>query len=193
LEHILTPLRQFCPQVLTPSVSSRAQAKLFSQRRLYRQDRFAAYFASARPKTMNLDKVAWLGFPFGQGSPLPAPQTQRLAQLLETPILHAEQAADLSLVLVGRRLTEAELALIGKEMAQDKIFWVNWGNLELRLVGLLDADLMSLGLGLLLPSPWERRQVILHTPLPYPILARVRFCRLGKLRLDLTGAELPPP
>jgi polynucleotide 5'-kinase involved in rRNA processing len=73
------------------------------------------------------------------------------------------------------------------------VYWVNWGNLELRLVGLLGADLLTLGLGLLLPSPWERRQIIIHTPLPSRLLDRVKFCRLGKLRLDLTGQELPLP
>ena len=71
------------------------------------------------------------------------------------------------------------------------MYWVNWGTLELRLVGLLDEKLLTLGLGLLLPSPWERRQIMIHTPLPSRWLDRVKFCRLGKIRLDLAGEELP--
>ena len=95
-------------------------------------------------------------------------------------------------MIIGRRsLTDSEINLACQELERKRISWVNWGNLELRLVGLLDADLLTLGLGLLLPSDWERRQIIIHTPLPSRLLDRVKFCRLGKIRLDFTGQELP--
>ena len=103
----------------------------------------------------------------------------------------AATAADLSLCLVGRRLAESAIALAGEELRPENIHWVNWNTLELRLVGLLDEKLLTLGLGLLLPSAWERRQIIIHTPLPSRLLDRVRFCRLGEIRLGLTGEELP--
>jgi polynucleotide 5'-hydroxyl-kinase GRC3/NOL9 len=192
LEPILTPLRLFCTKVITLPVSSQAQAKVSSQRRLYRRERFAAYFAPARPRALPLDQVTWLGFPFGQGSPWSDIHKKRLGQLLETPILHAEAVSDRHTIIVGRRLTGSETVLASRELGQQQVFWVNWANLELRLVGLLDERLLTLGLGLLLPSPWERRQIILHTPLPSRRLETVQFCRLGKLRLDLTGEELPP-
>ncbi len=190
LEPILAPLRQFCPQVLTLPVSSQAQPKLWPQRRLYRQERFGAYLAAARPQSIALQTAIWLGFPFGQGEPWPLEQQKRLGDLLKAPVLHAEKTSGSSFVIVGRRLTESEMALAGQEMGQEGVYWVNWGNLELRLVGLLDADLLTLGLGLLLPSPWERQQIIIHTPLPSRLLDRVKFCRLGKIRLDVTGEEL---
>ena len=88
-------------------------------------------------------------------------------------------------------MTESDIALAGQELGQERRYWVNWGTLELRLVGLLDENLLTLGLGLLLPSPWERRQIMIHTPLPSRLLDRVKFCRLGKMRLDLAGEELP--
>jgi polynucleotide 5'-kinase involved in rRNA processing len=122
---------------------------------------------------------------------LPEAQKQRLSQLLGTSVYHAEKAAGLSIFIVGSRITESEIALACQELGQQGVYWVNWGNLELRLVGLLGADLLTLGLGLLLPSPWERRQIIIHTPLHSQLLDRVKFCRLGKLRLDPTGLELP--
>ena len=147
----------------------------------------------ACPRSLHLDQVVWLGFPFGQGLPWLGPQIQRLDQLLETPVLHAEAVSDTHLIIVAGRLTESDLSLASPELGGKQIVWVNWSNLELRLVGLLDDRLLALGLGLLLPSPWERRQIILHTPLPSRLLARVRFCRLGKIRLDLTGEELPLP
>jgi polynucleotide 5'-hydroxyl-kinase GRC3/NOL9 len=191
LEPILAPLRQYGPEVLTLPVSSQAQPKLFTQRRLYRQERFAAYFTAARPRAVPLDTVVWLGFPFGQGPPLPGPQIQQLSQLLATPVLHAEKTAGITIFIVESSLTESEIALAGQELGPEGMYWVNWGTLELRLVGLLDEKLLTLGLGLLLPSPWERRQIMIHTPLPSRLLDRVKFCRLGKMRLDLAGEELP--
>jgi polynucleotide 5'-hydroxyl-kinase GRC3/NOL9 len=193
LEPILAPLRQFCPRVLDLPVSSQARARLYAERRLYRQDRFAAYFAGARAVPIPLDEAVWLGFPFGQGTPLAAEQQQKLANLLGTQVWHAEKAAGVSLVIVNRHLSEAEIALAGPELGEPGVSWVNWENLELRLVGLLDASLLTLALGLLLPSPWERRQINIHTPLPSRLLAQVKFVRLGKIRLDLDGQELPHP
>ena len=188
LEPILTPLRQCCPHVLTLPVSDQARTRLFTERRLYRQERFAAYFASASPRHLELDKVVWLGFPFGQGPSWPEAQKQRLSQLLGTDILHAETATDSRIMIIGRRsLTDSEINLACQELERKRISWVNWGNLELRLIGLLDANLLTLGLGLLLPSDWERRQINIHTPLPSRLLDRVKFCRLGKIRLDFDG------
>jgi polynucleotide 5'-hydroxyl-kinase GRC3/NOL9 len=191
LEPIIAPLRQYGPEVLTLPVSSQAQPKLFTQRRLYRQERFAAYFSAACPRAVPLDTVVWLGFPFGQGPPLPGPKILQLSQLLATPVLHAEKIAGITIFIVESSLTESEIALAGQELGPEGMYWVNWGTLELRLVGLLDDKLLTLGLGLLLPSLWERRQIMVYTPLPSRLLDRVKFCRLGKIRLDLTGEELP--
>ena len=192
LEPILTPLRQCCPQVQNLPVSDQARTRLFTERRLYRQECFAAYLASATPRHLNLDKIIWLGFPFGQGPPWPEYQQQRLSQHLGVDILHAEGATDgRFLIIGGRSLTNSEIHLVCQELGQKKISWLNWGNLELRLIGLLDRNLLALGLGLLLPSDWERRRIFIHTPLPSHLLDRVKFCRLGKIRLDFTGEELP--
>ena len=137
----------------------------------------------------------WPGWVFPSARDCPGPNLRYSdsSQLLETPVLHAEAVYWTRLIIVAGRLIESEISLACRELGRQPMVWVNWGNLELRLVGLLDANLLALGLGLLLPSPWERRQIILHTPLPSRLLARVKFCRLGKIRLDLTGEELPLP
>jgi polynucleotide 5'-hydroxyl-kinase GRC3/NOL9 len=193
LEPVLAPLRYFCPHVLTLSVSSQARSKLFTQRRLYRQERFAGYFASACPQALDLDKVVWLGFPFGQGPVWSEAQQEQLGQLLGQEILRAETDGQTSRVLLAGRLTRAEIASVCQELSLKSLNLVDWAHIELRLVGLLDTNLLTLGLALLLPSDWQRRQIFIHTPLPFRLLNQVKFCRLGKLHLDLTGQELPPP
>ncbi|MBM4289433.1 MAG: hypothetical protein FJ135_15035 [Deltaproteobacteria bacterium] len=193
LEPLLRPLRALRgSEVLTLPVSHRAQAKLYGQRRLYRQERFAAYFAAAHPQALPLTRVSWLGFPFGQGKPWPLKQMVRLEELLEVPVLHAERTHRGALLLTGQR-PAGELAQAARELGVEAISWVAWPYLEQRLVGLLNDDLLCLGLGLLLPSPWERREIILLTPLSSHLVSQVRFCRLGKIRLDPDGRELPFP
>jgi polynucleotide 5'-hydroxyl-kinase GRC3/NOL9 len=191
LEPVLTALQHFCPHVLTLPVSSQARSKLFTQRRLYRQERFAGYLASASPQALDLDKIVWLGFPFGQGSTLSEAMQEQLGQLLGQEILHAENDGQTTRALIAGRLTGAEIASICQELALKALRLVDWALLELRLVGLLDADLLTLALGLLLPSDWRRRRIFIQTPLPHRLLNRVKFCRLGNLRLDLSGQELP--
>lgn len=191
LEPILAPLRQFGPRPLTLPVSRRAQMKPLAQRFLFRQERFAAYFAISQPQALPLEGLLWLGFPFGQGPSLAPERLQQVQDMSVARILHAETAAGAVHLLVHGRLTAPETARIQQELGQPKVSWTPWSHLEMRLVGLLDDQLLCLGLGLLLPSPWERRQVLLHTPLPPRLLAQVRFCRLGRLRLDPSGQELP--
>ena len=193
LEPILAPLRQFCPHTLTLPVSPQAQIKPFAQRFLYRQERFAAYFTASRPQQINLEGLIWLDFPFGQGPPLPPVQFQGLQALVAAPLLHAETAAGTLHLLLAGRLSAPEAARIREQLGQEKVSWTPWSHLEMRLVGLLDAQFLCLVLGLLLASPWLRQQIVLHTPLPARLLAQVKLCRLGRLRLDLSGQELPRP
>ncbi len=192
LASILAPLQRFRPEaVLTLPVSAQAQPKPFQQRRLYRQERFAAYFQTARLRHFPLEHLAWLGFPFGQGRLLPAASQQWLGQILNhTPVLRAEEVAQGFIVLVDRRLTESDLAATEAELGQKKIYWAQWRQLEYRLVGLLDRHLLTLALGLLPPSPWNHQFLGIVTPLPADRLSQVKFCRLGKMRLSPDGQEL---
>ena len=73
----------------------------------------------------------------------------------------------------------------------DHVHWLSWEALQLRLVGLLDGRHRTLALGLILPIAWDRANLALLTPLAPEAAAQVRFVKLGKLRLNLEGQELP--
>ena len=51
---------------------------------------------------------------------------------------------------------------------------------------------LVLALGLLLPSPWAEGRLHVCTPLPAAEMPRVRSLSLGRLKVSLTGRELPP-
>ncbi len=72
----------------------------------------------------------------------------------------------------------------------DQVHWLTWPSIHWRLVGLLDGRRRTLGLGLILPGTWVPETLTLWSPLPPPALPRVRFLKVGKLRLNLRGQEL---
>ena len=73
----------------------------------------------------------------------------------------------------------------------DHIHWLSWEPLQLRLVGPLDGRRQTPGPGWILPAPWDRRALAMLTPLTPEAASLVRFVKLGKLRLNLEGQELP--
>ncbi len=63
--------------------------------------------------------------------------------------------------------------------------------LQSLLVGLLDGRHRTLALGLILPAPRDRENLALLTPLAPEAAPLVHFVKLGKLRLNQEGEELP--
>ena len=57
-------------------------------------------------------------------------------------------------------------------------------------MGLLDGGRRTLGLGLIIPGPWDPENLALWTPVAPEALSRVRFVKVGKMRLNLRGQEL---
>ncbi|OGR08747.1 MAG: hypothetical protein A3K23_02285 [Desulfobacca sp. RBG_16_58_9] len=62
--------------------------------------------------------------------------------------------------------------------------------MHLRLVGFLDGARRTLALGLILPSAWDQEEMVFWTPLTTDAAPRVRFLKVGKMRVTLTGKEL---
>jgi polynucleotide 5'-kinase involved in rRNA processing len=73
----------------------------------------------------------------------------------------------------------------------DQVHWLSWEGLQWRLVGLLDGRYRTLALGLILPGPWDREALALLTPLAPAAATQVRQVKLGKMRLNREGQELP--
>jgi hypothetical protein len=58
-------------------------------------------------------------------------------------------------------------------------------------VGLLSAARRTLALGLILPDPGDPDLAAFWTPLPPAAAPQVRFIKVGQLKLNLEGQELP--
>ena len=192
LAAVASPLRRLAPRTCSLQVSSQARPKTWTERWQYRQERFAAYFAPASPLPVPLAARFWLGFPFAQAPVVAGPERQQLAAVAAAELLRVERGGGYAYLVTGAALSEEVQTRVGAHLAPDRLCWASWSQLAGRLVGLLDANLLTMALGVLLAVAWDREEAAILTPLPAARLPEVRFVRLGRLRLDRTGQELPP-
>ena len=172
------------PAALLP-VSTRAVRKSMEERRAYREVRFREYFAQGRRLSLPLHNFSWLGVPLSQGRPLEEGELKRYADVLETPVLSGE--------FDGRRtilLLEEMTAACHNAVWDEKLVFLTWQSFSYRLMGLLDSRHRTLALGLLLPSPWNGRDIPVLTPLSGTETANVRFLHVGKVRVHPQGWEI---
>jgi polynucleotide 5'-hydroxyl-kinase GRC3/NOL9 len=169
-------------QFLRLPVSARAVRRPAETRRLYREERFGLYFRRAEAQRLPRCSLVWEGWPWGRGRPLDAGELAPLSRTLGVAVLHGEDR--------GRHLTLLLAAEPAEPPAAARLHWLTWPALHLRLLGLLDGRRRTLGLGLILPGPWDPEALTLWTPVAAETLSRVRFVKAGKLHLSLKGQEL---
>jgi len=165
-------------------VSSRARLRSQEERRLYREARWRRYFQNASPLNLPFSSLGWQGLPWGLGQPLTMTERRYYQVKLGSRVLHGEaDGRETSLILAHPpRETAVE--------AGPELYWVSWPSLSYTLTGLLDPAHDTLALGLILPSPWEGQKVTFLTPLSPSQANRVRFVRVGKMKISPEGKEL---
>ena len=178
-------------QTLRLPVSSRVSRRDPETRRLYREERFRRYFHGAGQVRLPWSAFTWEGLPLGQGWPLPPWRLRQFGQSLGIKVLYGEGQGRRAVLLTEQPPPDPAAAESVGRPDWDHVRWLSWEGLQLRLVGLLDARHRTLALGLILPIAWDRENLALLTPLAPEAAARVRFVKLGKLRLNLEGQELP--
>lgn len=185
LAPLLRTLDGVAPTLLLP-VSAQARRRVMEERRQYRQSRFRRYFAKARRLDVRLSEVIWQGPPLGWGEPLPPEELHRFSAGLNAPVLYGVAGdSRVTLVLDGPTPPPADAE------SMEGLHFLSRSALEHSLTGLLDTSCHTLALAVLLPSPWQEGRVRLWTPLPPCRLSQVRYLSLGRLKLTLTGREIP--
>jgi polynucleotide 5'-hydroxyl-kinase GRC3/NOL9 len=177
--------------ILRLPVSSRVNRRDPEMRRLYREERFRGYFQKAQELLIPWGSFTWEGVPLGQGRPLPPWRLRQFDQHLGIRVLYGESQGRRAVLLTEQPPPPAAAPEQAGWPDWDHVHWLSWESLQLRLVGLLDGRHRTLALGLILPDPWNRENLALLTPLPPAAAASVDFVKLGKVRLNLEGQELP--
>lgn len=167
-------------------VSSRARRKSPEERRALREARFRKYFARAQALELPLDAVIWRGYPFGEGRPLSQDELSHWQRLLDVEVLYGV-AGDRRLVLLLQEVPASPPPL----ELRDGLQLLTPAHLSNHLVGLWEAPHRTLALGVLLPSPWNQRRLRVWSPFPAAQSPRLRLLSLGRLKVTLSGRELP--
>jgi polynucleotide 5'-kinase involved in rRNA processing len=172
-------------------VSSRVSRRDPETRRFYREVRFRRYFQQAGELRLPWSSFTWEGLPLGQGWPLPPWRLRQLGQCLGVRVLSGVGQGRRAVLLTESTPPEPAAAESAGWPDWDQVHWLSWEGLQCRLTGLLDGRYRTLALGLILPGPWEREALALLTPLAPAAATQVRQVKLGKLRLNREGQELP--
>jgi polynucleotide 5'-hydroxyl-kinase GRC3/NOL9 len=171
-------------------VSSRARRRGPEERRTYREARFRRYFQGARRLARPWRDLVWEGLPWGHGDPLEPQALEHFRRSLGVEPLYGESQGRRAVLLLAQSPAEPRPANSWARGEWDRVHWLTWPSLHLRLVGLLDGRRRTLGLGLILPGPWDPENLALWTPVAPETLSGVRVVKAGKMRLNLRGQEL---
>ncbi len=171
-------------------VSSRALRRGPEERRAYREARFRRYFQGARRRARPWRDLVWEGLPWGHGDPLDPQTLEWFSRSLGVAPLYGESQGRRVVLLLAEPPAEPLPENSWARGEWDRVHWLTWPSLHLRLVGLLDGGRRTLGLGLIIPGPWDPENLALWTPVAPEALSRVRFVKAGKMRVNLRGQEL---
>jgi len=173
-------------QIIRLPVSSRLSRRDPEERRVYREERFRRYFQRARAVDLRLASLSFQGLPFWGGRPLTSPELEQWGQRLGTTALYGESAGRRLFLLLADSPPRPDEALESGATVR----WLAWPSLARQLVGLLDGAQRTLALGLLRPGPWDRQRLTVITPWPSSEASRVRFVKVGKIKISREGREL---
>jgi polynucleotide 5'-kinase involved in rRNA processing len=176
--------------ILRLPVSSRAVRRGPEGRRLFRESRFRQYLQGSRRLALPWRNLVWEGQPWGHGDPLNFEALESFRQRLGIMPLYGEFQGSTAVLLLPEVPEVNFQENLQKSRKIDQVHWITWPSLHWRLVGLMDGWHRTLALGLILPETWDPESLALWSPLPPPALPRVRFLKVGKLRLNLRGQEI---
>ncbi len=171
-------------------VSFRALRKTTEARRAYREERFHRYFQGAGRLALPWRSLVWDGLPWGHGDPLAPRDLEYCRRSLGVAPLYGEIQGRRVVLLLAEPKVPPLPQILRERREWNQVHWLTWPAHHFRLVGLLDGRRRTLGLGLILPEPFDPETLALLSPLADAEVTRVRFVKVGKIRLNLRGQEL---
>jgi polynucleotide 5'-hydroxyl-kinase GRC3/NOL9 len=170
-------------------VSSRAARKSPAERRTYREARFRHYFRDARRLDLPWRRLVWEGLPWGRGEPLEPAALELCRRGLGVPVLYGESQGRRAFLLVAAPPAARSREMLAGQGAWEQVYWLTWPSLHWRLLGLLDGQRRTLGLGLIIPGAWHQEGLTLWSPMPPTARSLIRFVKAGRMKVDLQGQE----
>jgi polynucleotide 5'-hydroxyl-kinase GRC3/NOL9 len=181
-EHILRPYASGDhPAVvrLVPAGVSRRRSQ--EERRQHREKSLQAYFAAAKPVSLDLGRVILRQPALYVGAPLPARQVEELAAVLDDMVLWAERRGSELVLVTPDPLKEPQIRQVQKRHEDLGLANYSLDDFQGVLAGLDDARRETLGLGVVRSVDFGKQTMVVETPVPEAPIAAVRLGR-HKLR-----------
>lgn len=181
-EHILRPYAGGArPAILRLASSGGTRRRSQEERRQHRERNLQAYFAGARPISVDLGRVTLRQPALFVGQPLPPRQVEDLAALVDDMVLWAERRGNELVLVTPDPLKEPQVRQLQKRHEDLGLVNYSLDDFQGVLAGLDDANRETLGLGVVRAIDFAERSAVIETPVPEAAIAAVRLGR-HKLR-----------
>jgi polynucleotide 5'-hydroxyl-kinase GRC3/NOL9 len=169
-------------------VSAKAARRSHAARRVYREERFREYFASASQHDLQWKDLRFSRLWLNTGRRVSRDQFAVMGEWLQTTPLYAEVLGEEGLVFVRGAFSRAALYQVRNALQAVDVLVIDVEQLRATLLGLHDQHGACLALGILQDFDPERERLQALTPLQDP--TQVRGVAFGSLRLESSGKEL---
>lgn len=189
VEHLLAPHSHHSGLLmLRLPVSSDAHSPTREARQAVREQRFKEYFRGADFQEIALSDVGVHGPGLGTGERLGFRDVNRLSNIIQAIVVHAELAADKLFLITDGDYTEDGLYAAKEQYQVREVTVFKKSELDHLLIGLNDDRNLCLGLGILREIDVKEQTLRVITPLRD--VSPVRHLALGSLRVSPAGMEL---
>ncbi len=189
VEHLLAPHSHRAGLLIHRiPMSPDARASTSEARRLFREQRFKEYFRGADFQEIALHDVGVHGPGLGTGERLGFRDINKISNILQAIVIHAELSADRLFIIVEGDYAEAELFTAKEQYNVREVMVLMRSELDHLLIGLNDDQNLCLGLGIL--RTIDLKELSLRVITPLKDISTVRHLSLGSLRVSPAGGEL---
>ncbi len=185
--HILEPFESHI-KIRELSVYSNVLKRSHATRKFLRESKFNTYFSKGTSRLFNLNQLKIENSFFKSGVPLTQNDLLYTEKTLECEFLYAEKAADaLFLVKKPSAVYKSDtISALKNRFGISDLRIVSKGDESGLVMGLLDKNLMTLGIGILENIIYEEHKIRIYTP----VEKNIRILQFGTLRISRTGQEL---
>jgi polynucleotide 5'-hydroxyl-kinase GRC3/NOL9 len=189
VEHLLAPHSHRAGLLIHRlPLSPDARISTPEARRAVREQRFKEYFRGADFQEILLPDVGIHGPGLGTGERLGFRDINKLSNIFQAIVVHAELCSDRLFLLVEGEFAESELFTAREYYNVREVTVIRRSELDHLLIGLNDDRNLSLGLGILRTIDLKELSVRVITPLRDT--SKIRHISLGSLRVSPAGGEL---
>ncbi len=189
VEHLLAPHSHRAGLLVHRlPVSPDAKVSTSEARRAAREQRFKEYFRGADFQDIALHDVGVHGPGLGTGERLGFRDVNRLSQILQAIVIHAELSDDQLFLIIEGDYASEELYTAKEQYAVREVTVLKRSELDHLLIGLNDDRNLCLGLGIL--RGLDLKDLVAQVITPLRDISPVRNISLGSLRVSPAGSEL---